>query len=124
VIEEAKTNVRSRKLALRLYDSWIRERQRRPDFRCSEDKREMEELRNENFETQLVESRRRHLAQMKEVGEEMTTADKVSLLVMLELPALEISNLLHTLSLQLAADPGSRYFSEVNQVAACGCGCG
>ena len=124
MIEQTKRLIKSRELALKLYDTWVRERQKRPDVRCTEDKAEVEEVRRKNFANQLAKPRRRHLEQLREVAKEMSTADKVTLLVMLEFPVLEISTLLHRLSIQLAENPDALYFSKVNQVAACGCGCG
>jgi hypothetical protein len=122
--EQSKYPMKSRELALELYDTWVRERQRRPDVRCTEDRAEVEVVRQENFVSQLAEPRRRHLEKLKEVAKEMSMADKVALLVMLELPALEISTLLHRMSIQVAENPDALFFSKVNQVAACGCGCG
>jgi hypothetical protein len=51
-------------------------------------------------------------------------ADRVALLVMMELPVLETSTLLHRLSRQLAEDPEAKYFSTVNLRDNCGSGCG
>lgn len=124
MIEETRQRVRSRELAVRLYDTWVRDRQKRPDIGYSDDPKDIEELARINHKTQLVEPRRLHLAKMKEVAREMTIADRVALLVMMELPALETSALLHRLSRQLAEDPEAKYFSVVNQADNCGCGCG
>ena len=125
MIEQTKRAVKSRKLALKLYDNWVRERQRRPkELQCAQSEDELTQLRLVNFRIQLAEPRRRHLEQLKEVAPEMSTADKVALLVMLELPALEISSLLHRLSVQLAARADANYFDEVNQADNCGSGCG
>lgn len=125
MIEQTRQAAKSRKLALKLYDNWVRERQERPkELQCARNKRELEQLRLVNFASQLAEPRQKHLEQLKEVASEMSTADKVALLVMLELPALEISSLLHRLSMQLAARPDATYFAEVNQADNCGSGCG
>jgi hypothetical protein len=64
------------------------------------------------------------LHDLKEVAKQMSTSDVVALLVMMELPSLEASSLLHKLSKQLAEDPDSNYFSKVNQNDNCGTGCG
>ena len=124
MIEQTKQKIESKELALKLYDTWIRERQKRPDITCSERKDDLEKLRRENFANQLVKPRQRHLEQLKEVAKEMSMADKVALLVMLELPVIETSTLLHRLSRQLTDDPDARYFSMVNQADNCGSGCG
>lgn len=116
--------VTSRRLALKLYGKWVRERQLRPDLTIPKTKKELDSLGLENFNRQLGEPRRRHLKELKEYGSQLTTADKVALLFMLELPALEISTLLHKLSAQLMQDPDAIYFSEINQACNCGCGCG
>lgn len=124
MIKKTRKEIQSRELALKLYDAWVRERQRRPGLEIPKDKAGLRELGLKNFVRQLAEPRLRHLKQLKEVAPEMTTADKVALLVMLELPALEISTLLHKLSTQLMQDPDAIYFSKVNQADNCGCGCG
>jgi hypothetical protein len=124
MVEHAKAATEPKDLTLKLYSSWVREGQKRPVPRDSDDKGELEEIRADNFVSQLVKPRRSHLEQLKEVAEGMSTGDKVALLVMMELPALEISTLLHRLSLQLAENPGATYFSKENQLANCGCGCG
>ena len=124
MIEDTKRTIESKELALELFDKWIRERQKRPEIRCSDKKQELEKIRQENFANQLARPRQRHLEQLKKVAKAMTTADKVALLVMMELPALEISTLMHRLSIQLAENKDAAFFSKVNQVAACGSGCG
>lgn len=124
MIEQTKQEIKSRRLALELYDSWIRERQGRPDFEIPKNESDLKEIRMKNFVTQLAEPRRRHLEQMKEIAPEMSAADKVALLVMLELPVVETSTLLHRLSVQLAANPEAVYFSQENMNDNCGSGCG
>lgn len=124
MLERSREQSDSRLLALRLYDGWLRERQGRADFLIPKDEKEIEELRLRNLATQNILPRRQHLEQLREVGDEVLTADKVALIAMLELPTLELSTLLHRLSLQLAADPEAVYFSPTNQADNCGCGCG
>lgn len=110
--------------ALELYEIWVNERQNRPDVKCSEDKAGVNELRKENFSNQVVKPRKNHIEQLKKSSRDISFADMVSLLVMLELPAIEISTLLQRLNSEMLDNPTARYFSEVNQVARCGCGCG
>ena len=124
MIEETKRMIESEGLAVKLYDAWVRERQKRPDIQCTNNRKEVEEIRRKNSVNQRVKPRQRHLQQLKRVAKAMTTADKVALLVTLELPVLETSALLHRLSRQLAADPEAKYFSPENMFASCGCGCG
>lgn len=124
MIAESKERIRSRELAIRLYDRWIRERRRRAGFAIPQSKEELDKVRVRNFVTQLAEPRRRHLEELKEVGDEVSTADKVALLVMMELPVLEVSTLLHRLSIQMADDPNATYFNAENMADNCGCGCG
>lgn len=124
MIEETKRRIESHDLAVKLYDAFVRQRQKRPAVKCSDDPEDLEKLSRHNHETQLVEPRRQHLQELKRVSRAMTMADKVALLVMMELPALETSSLLHRLSRQLADDPEATYFSTVNQVEHCGSGCG
>lgn len=114
----------SNKQALRLYDRWVRQRQNRPSLIIPKDAAELKSLGLRNFVTQLIEPRKRHLEQLKEASKELTTADKVALLVMLEFPVLETSTLLHKLTAQLTLDPDATYFSKVNQDSNCGTGCG
>lgn len=115
---------RSQSIALRLYDRWVRVRQNRPPIRSTDDRKELKKLEAENFRTQLVEPRKRQLEELKEASGSMTFSDQVALLVMMELPSLETSTLLHRLARQVAADPGALYFSKENLADNCGCGCG
>jgi hypothetical protein len=124
MIKKKKEELESHELAVKLYDTWVRDRQNRQDIKCSDDLQDLEELSRINHESQLVEPRRKHLQQMKEVAKAMTIADKVALLVMMELPVLETSTLLHRLSIQLTQDPAATYFSRVNMADNCGSGCG
>lgn len=124
MIEQTKRRLESHELAVKLYDTWVRERQKRPDIECSDNRKDLEKLSRANHASQLVEPRRRHLKEMKKVSKAMTIADKVALLVMMELPVLETSTLLHRLSQQLAADPEATYFSQTNMRDNCGSGCG
>lgn len=117
----------SAKLALQLYDSSVRERQqRRDDLRAPEGEADIDEVRRHNFEVQALEPRRHLMQQIREAGEELTTADKVSLLVMTELSAVDAAALLHRVSAQLADNPDAVYFSRTNMADNCGsnCGCG
>ncbi len=114
----------SKERALKLYEAWVRDRQRRPSLKCADTKNDMDKLGLYNFDHQLAEPRKRQLGQLKEVGGEISAADKVALLVMQEFPALEISSLLHRLSGQLSKDRDARFFSPENLNANCGCGCG
>jgi len=115
---------RSRELAAKLYDRWVRQRQHRPEIRSSDDPKKLEKIARENFKSQLVEPRKRHLAELRKVADEMSFADQAALLVLLELPTLETSTLLHRLARQLTDDPDATYFSETNLADNCGCGCG
>jgi hypothetical protein len=124
MMKEHTRRARSRGLASRLFDAWVRRRQDRPGFVVCETEKELGELGLRNFEVQLAGPRARHLEELKEFGEDLDPAEKVALLVALELPAVEISTLLHKLSIQVAGDSEARYFSEVNQFDNCGCGCG
>jgi len=124
MIEQTRREIHSRELAVRLYDVWIRERQHRGDFQFADGKSIVEEHRTHNFAAQTAKPRQKHLEQLREVGKEMSTADKVALLVMMELPALEASTLLHRLSVQVLDRPDATYFDKLNQLANCGCGCG
>jgi hypothetical protein len=107
---------RSRELAVKLYDMWVRQRQERKELHCTDSKgreidwkKDPENLRRENFVNRLAGPREEHLAQLKRMGKEMTTADKIALLALVELPAVEISSLMHKLSLNLAKDPKGVY---------------
>jgi hypothetical protein len=123
-IEQEKLSIRSRELAVSLYDKWVRERQTRPDLRFTDNPKELEKIAKENFSSQKAEPRRKHLADLKELNKSMEFPDQVALLAMMELPVLETSTLLHRLSRQVAADPNAVYFSKVNMADNCGCGCG
>lgn len=122
--ETGKIEMKSIELASKLYDSWVKERQTRPDHKIPKTKEDLKELRLINFENQLATPRRKHLEQLKKSAPEMSTASVVALLVMLELPPLEISTLLHKLNFQLNKDPNDVYFSQTNQQNNCGSGCG
>lgn len=124
MIEQTRRRLESQEIALKLYDTWVRDRQKRPDIKCTDSRKDMEEIGRLNHDSQLVQPRKSHLQQMKKVAKAMTTADKVALLVMMELPVLETSSLLHRLSIQLTGDPRATYFSKVNQRDNCGSGCG
>jgi hypothetical protein len=124
MIDQEAASLKSQEIALKLYDRWVRQRQRRGDITCSDNKKDVEKLARANFEAQVVEPRKSHLKEMREVAGSMTMADKVALLVTMELPALESSTLLHRLSRQLAEDPEAKYFSTVNLRDNCGSGCG
>lgn len=118
-------SVRSRETALSLYRGWVETRLKRPgNLKCEESASGVKVARVANSLVQRVTPRRKHLLELKKAGPGMATADKVALLVMTELPALEISTLLHRLKGQLVKDPEAKYFSRVNQVSNCGCGCG
>ncbi len=119
-----KPKSRSRELAVQLYERWVTERRARPDLKAPQSKEQLQALAKENFVHQLAEPRRRHLKQLGEVAKEMSMPYKAALLVMSELPALEISTLLHRLSEQVSKDPNAAYFSKVNMADNCGCGCG
>lgn len=122
--DKATHNESSRALALRLYDRWVRQRQQRHELLVSDDPAQLADMERENFRSQLVEPREKHLNDLKDAAHSMTFADQVGLLVMMEIPTLETSTLLHRLSRQLAQDPEATYFSKVNMSDNCGCGCG
>ena len=124
MIEQTKQSVKSRELAVKLYDNWVRQRQNRPEHEIPTNEKELKQLGLKNLVNQLIEPRRRHLKELKEVSKDMNMADKVALLVKLEIPVLETSALLHKLSMQLTEDSNSSYFSKVNQNDNCGSGCG
>ncbi len=124
MIQNVEKRAASRDLTARLYDGWVRTRQSRPELEVPKDKKELLALGLKNFESQLAAPRRKQLEQLKKIGGELETADKVALLVMMEFPALEASTLLHKLSQQLSRDPEGVYFSKVNQQDNCGTGCG
>ncbi len=124
-MDDAKSNkTKSRELAVGLYETWVKQRQDRPPFTCSEKREDVDRLARENVINQRIKPRKSHLEQLKKAGRDMTTADKVALLVMLEFPVLETSTLLHRLTGQLGKDPQAKYFSRENMLASCGCGCG
>lgn len=123
-IESTRVKIRSRDLAIRLFETWVRQRQRRPGLKIPKNAEELKEMGRENFINQLAKPREKQLEQLKEVVKEMATADIVALLVMMEFPVLETSTLLHKLSAQLMKDPNAVYFSKENQDDNCGCGCG
>jgi hypothetical protein len=115
---------KSRELALKLYDRWIRERQNRPDLKIGANLKEVERAAKENFTSQVVKPREKSLSEMRGLKKSMEFPDQVALLAMMELPVLEASALLHRLGRQIAADPEAKYFSPVNMADNCGCGCG
>ena len=53
--------VESKKLALELYESGIKERQKKPDFEIPKTKDDLKRIRLENFETQLAKPRKNQL---------------------------------------------------------------
>lgn len=112
----------STKIALKLYDTTIRERINRKGFEPYKTKEDLERIGTKNFNIQLVEPRKKFIHQIKEMGEKLTTADKVALLMLEGLPTLETSALIHKLSAQTIADPEAIYFSKTNQAENCGCG--
>jgi len=120
MIEDIGKEIRSRSLAIKLYDRWVRERQKRPSIVLPTDQVGLKKLGLKNFTAQLSEPRRKHLAELKKVGKEMSTADKVAFLVMLEFPVIETSALLQKLTRQLAEDAEASYFSKINQDDNCG----
>lgn len=122
--EMKRQQAKSREAAVALYDTWVRERQRRKPFIVLGPDDDFEKVGLENFNTQSTDPRRSHLNQLKEFGEVLTTADKVALLVKLELSPLEASALMHRMSVQVALDPDAVYFSKENLADNCGCGCG
>jgi hypothetical protein len=124
MIEAAKRSIESRDMALKLYDRWVRRRQKRPGLEIPNNEAAYKKLGLKNFTNQLADPRKTHLADLKEVSKNMAPSDIVALLVMMELPALETSTLLHKLSRQLAENPEATYFSKVNQDDNCGSGCG
>ncbi len=124
MIRETKQNIKSHELAVRLYDRWVRKRQDRPPHERPKNEKELKRLGLKNLVNQLIEPRKGHLKELKEVAKSMTIADKTALLVKLEIPVLETSAILHKLSIQLTKDPESPYFSRVNQDDNCGTGCG
>lgn len=124
MIEHEVAKEKSHKLAVALYDKWVRQRQARPMIRSTDKPKELPAIAKENFETQLVEPRRSQLKDMAGLGRSMSFADQVALLATMELPVLETSTLLHRLARQIAADPKAAYFSKDNMADNCGCGCG
>lgn len=124
MIEEAKMEIESEELSLKLLNLWVRQRQKRQDLEMPSNERELKELGIKNFVNQIVEPQQSEHKQLKEVAKKISMADKVALLVMQQIPMLENSALLHKLSMQLAEDSQAPYFSKVNQQSNCGCGCG
>jgi hypothetical protein len=117
---------KSHHTVLKLYDSWVRKRQSRPALEIPEAKtpHDLKEFGLKNFMSQHVAPRQRQLEELRKASADVSTADKVAVLVAMELPTIEVSALLHKLSAQLAKDPEAVYFSKVNQSDNCGCGCG
>ncbi len=124
MIEQTEQIIRSKALASKLYDTWVRQRQDRPKVKYPKTESELKDISKENFKNQFAAPRQKHLEQLRKVAKEMSIADKVALLVMLELPTVEASTLLHRLSMQLVQNPDATYFSKVNQEENCGTGCG
>jgi hypothetical protein len=124
MIEREQDKNRSQELAVRVYDKWVRQRQNRGEIKTTDNVKELPAIASANFKNQLLEPRKSHLGDLKELGKTMTFADQASLLVMMELPVLETSSLLHRLGRQIAEDPESTYFSKINMSDNCGCGCG
>jgi hypothetical protein len=122
--EATRRQAKSREAAVVLYDTWVRDRQRRKEFIVLGPDDDFEKIGLKNFNTQNTEPRRHHLKQLKEFGKELTTADKVALLAKLELSPIEVSALLHRMSIQVVGDPEAVYFSKENLADNCGCGCG
>jgi hypothetical protein len=122
VEESSEKKSASAKIALRLYDNHIRERFNRNKLEPYKDQADLERIGNKNYITQLLEPRRKFVQQLKEAGDKVTTADKVALLWIEQLPTLEISALIHKLSVQALHDPNAIYFSKLNQADNCGCG--
>jgi hypothetical protein len=121
---EKNESSKSRQLAIKLLDTFVRERQQREFFVPKDTRKDLEKLGLQNLVSQTIDPRKRHLAKIKRVKEELEFPDIVTLLVMMELPALEISTLLHRLSTQLMEDAEATFFSKENQACNCGCGCG
>jgi hypothetical protein len=124
MIEQEAVKEKSRALAVALFDKWVRRRQARPMIRSTDNPKELSAVASENFKTQLVEPRRSQLKDMASLSQSMDFADQAALLVMMELPVLETSTLLHRLGRQIAEDSKATYFSKVNMADNCGCGCG
>lgn len=124
IVEESKRKDVSEKIALKIYDKNLRDRFNRSELETCKTETDLKRIGSKNFGTQLVEPRRKFVKQIKEMGDKISTADKVALLMMEELPTLETSALIHKLSMQMAHDPGAIYFSKYNQASNCGCGCG
>ena len=124
MIEATAKAIESRSIAVKLYDRWVRQRQGRHGLEIPTDGADLKRLGLKNFANQLAVPRQRQLKDLKEVANAMSPSDAVALLVMTELPPLEISSLLHKLTRQLTTDPEATYFSKVNQDDNCGCGCG
>lgn len=127
-IDKARIQERSEELSLSFLDKFVRQRQKRPmpiipddNFR---DLEKLKEIEKANFSSQYVEPRKRHLQEIKELSKSISFADQAAMLVMMELPGLEASTLLHRLGRQIAADPEAKYFSKENLADNCGCGCG
>ncbi len=109
----------TRATALGLYDTWVRAGQLRPALRCSETEKGMDRLGSSNFRAQLVEPRKKHIDQLKK-ARDLSAADKVVLMMMQDLPALEISSLVQRLSQQLVKDPNVKIFGPENRAFDCG----
>lgn len=119
---ESKKKEASSKIALSLYDRAIRERINRKGFEPYKTKADIERIDTKNFAIQLVEPRKKFIQRIKEMGDKITTADKVALLMIEGLPTLETSALIHKISTQAMHDPNAIYFSKMNQEDNCGCG--
>lgn len=117
-------DIESKEIATKLYFSWVQERQEREGFRVPDTRENYKKLGLNNFKVQHAKPRRNHLKVLSKVAKDLTTADTVALLVMLELPALEITTLLQKMRNQLNQEENALYFSKTNQFNNCGCGCG
>jgi hypothetical protein len=115
----------SQQALVKMYESWVIDRARRRDeFTPTASEENLTKVRELNFRVQELEPRRTALAELKGAAASVSTADKVAMLVVLELSRLNGSVLIERLTAQLAADPNARYFSPSNMADNCGCGCG
>lgn len=122
MLEKKYESSKSRQLVIKLLDTFVRGRQRRAFVVPKDTKKELEKLGLQNFIYQVIDPRKSHLTKIKKLKEELEFSDIVALLVMMELPALEISTLLHRLSTQLMENAEATFFSKENQAFNCGCG--
>ena len=103
---------------MKLYSKWVQKRLDRPPAVCRDrsgkevdwkEEKTRSSLGSENFNNVLLKPREEHLSQLREAGDLLTTADKAALLVMMELPMLEASSLVETLSQKLLEDPDATH---------------